>query len=171
MPCPYCAAPATTEMSRRTTLGHRMFQCRACRRTCNERTGTPYNHLQAPTDIAVLVEPVVGVPSTATALFCTASGEHGHQGTRLALHLGLTSLHIAAYRFIPPRCCCSIVGPMLCLSARRYGALPGMEDDAWHGFGHMPFAKDQRGACASLPGTRQAARLPCLGQMPDAEAR
>ncbi len=55
MPCPYCAAPATTEMSRRSTLGYRMVPCRACRRTCNERTGTPFNHLQAPTDIAVLV--------------------------------------------------------------------------------------------------------------------
>jgi len=39
MPCPYCAAPTTTEMCRRTTLGDRMFHCRACRRTCNERTG------------------------------------------------------------------------------------------------------------------------------------
>lgn len=35
--------------------GYRMFRCRTCRRTCNERTGTPYNHLQVPTDIAVLV--------------------------------------------------------------------------------------------------------------------
>jgi len=34
-----------------------MFRCRACRRTCNERTGTPVNHLRAPTDIAVLVVP------------------------------------------------------------------------------------------------------------------
>ncbi len=32
-----------------------MFHCRACRRTCNERTGTPFNHLQVPTDSAVLV--------------------------------------------------------------------------------------------------------------------
>ncbi len=32
-----------------------MFHCQACRRTCNERTGTPFNHLQVPTDIAVLV--------------------------------------------------------------------------------------------------------------------
>ncbi len=55
MSCPYCAAPTTTEMRRRTTLGYRMFRCRACRRTCNERTGTPFNHLQVPTDIAVLV--------------------------------------------------------------------------------------------------------------------
>jgi len=34
-----------------------MFYCRACRRTCNERTGTPFNHLQVPTDITVLVVP------------------------------------------------------------------------------------------------------------------
>jgi len=32
-----------------------MLCCRACRRTCNERTGTPFNHLQVPTDVAVLV--------------------------------------------------------------------------------------------------------------------
>jgi len=42
-------------LSRRTTLGYPMFRCRACRRTYNERTGTPCTHLQAPTDIAVLV--------------------------------------------------------------------------------------------------------------------
>ncbi len=55
VPCPYCVAPAMTEMARRTTLGYRMFHCRACRRTSNERTGTPFNHLQVPTDVAVLV--------------------------------------------------------------------------------------------------------------------
>jgi len=32
-----------------------MFRCPACRRTCNERTNTPFDHLQAPTDVAVLV--------------------------------------------------------------------------------------------------------------------
>jgi len=31
--CPYCAAPTTSQMARRTTLGYRMFQCRVCRRT------------------------------------------------------------------------------------------------------------------------------------------
>jgi len=55
MPCPSCAAPATTELLRQTTLGYRMFRCSACRRTCNERTGTPFNHLPVPTDIAQLV--------------------------------------------------------------------------------------------------------------------
>ena len=55
MPCPSCAAPATIELPRTTTLGYRLFRCRACRRTCNKRTGTPFNHLQVPTDIAQLV--------------------------------------------------------------------------------------------------------------------
>ncbi len=38
MPCPYCAAPATTEITRRTMRGDRMVHCRACRRTCNVTT-------------------------------------------------------------------------------------------------------------------------------------
>ncbi len=45
MSCPHCAATVTTALSRRTTLGYRMVRCRACRRTYNERTGTPFNHL------------------------------------------------------------------------------------------------------------------------------
>jgi putative transposase len=36
-------------------LGYRLFRCRPCRRPFNERTGTPFNHLQVPTDIALLV--------------------------------------------------------------------------------------------------------------------
>ncbi len=55
MPCPYCAVTATTKQPRRTALGCRTFRCRACRRTCNERTGTPFNHLQYPTDVVPLV--------------------------------------------------------------------------------------------------------------------
>ncbi len=55
MPCPHCAATATTEQPRRTALGYRTFRCRACLRVFNERTGTPYNHLQYPTDVVLLV--------------------------------------------------------------------------------------------------------------------
>ncbi len=55
MPCPHCAASATTEQPRRTALGYRTFRCGACRRAFNERTGTPFNHLQYPTDIVLLV--------------------------------------------------------------------------------------------------------------------
>jgi len=36
-------------------LGYRLFRCRPCRRTFNERTGTPVNHPQVPTDSALLV--------------------------------------------------------------------------------------------------------------------
>jgi transposase-like protein len=53
--CPHCAATATTEQARRTALGYGTFRCRACRRGFNERTGTPYNHLQYPTDVVLLV--------------------------------------------------------------------------------------------------------------------
>jgi len=55
MACPYCQGNATQEVERRTALGYRLFRCRPCRRTFNERTGTPFNHLQVPTDIALLV--------------------------------------------------------------------------------------------------------------------
>lgn len=41
MPCPHCLAAETAEQPRRTVLGYRSFRCRACRRTFNERTGTP----------------------------------------------------------------------------------------------------------------------------------
>ncbi len=55
MPCPYCAATATSDQPRRTALGWRTFRCCRCRRICNERTGTPHNHLQYPTDVVLLV--------------------------------------------------------------------------------------------------------------------
>ncbi len=55
MSCPPCAATATTVQSRRTALGYRTFRCGRCRRTFNERTGSPYTHLQYPTDLVLLV--------------------------------------------------------------------------------------------------------------------
>ena len=45
----------TTEQPQRTALGYRTFRCRACPRVFNERTGTPFNHLQYPTDVVLLV--------------------------------------------------------------------------------------------------------------------
>ena len=55
MPCPQCVATETVEQPRRTALGYRTFRCGHCRRICNERTGTPYNHLPYPTDLVLLV--------------------------------------------------------------------------------------------------------------------
>src|SRR3712207_8445401 len=55
MPCPHCTTTTTTELTKRPSLGYRIFRCQACRRTCNERTGTPFNYLEYPTDIVLLV--------------------------------------------------------------------------------------------------------------------
>jgi transposase-like protein len=55
VPCPHCAAFESAEQPRRTALGYRIFRCGRCRRAFNERTGTPFNHLQYPTDLVLLV--------------------------------------------------------------------------------------------------------------------
>src|SRR5690349_13298627 len=55
MSCPHCRAASTIEQAQRTALGYRKFRCRACKRLFNERTGTPFNFLEYPTDIVLLV--------------------------------------------------------------------------------------------------------------------
>src|SRR6185437_1626987 len=55
MNCPYCASATTKEQSQKTTLSHRTFRCSACKRPFNERTGTPFNFLEYPTDVVLLV--------------------------------------------------------------------------------------------------------------------
>ena len=52
--CPHCVSAATTRRQGRTTLGYRRFNCRSCKRRFNERTGTPFNHLQVATDVVLL---------------------------------------------------------------------------------------------------------------------
>src|SRR6266487_6779187 len=55
MNCPHCASTATTEQTKQTRLCYRTFRCSACKRTFNERTGTPFNFLEYPTDVVLLV--------------------------------------------------------------------------------------------------------------------
>ncbi len=55
MTCPHCTSTTTTELTKRTQLGYRTFRCSACRRPFNERTGTPFNYLEFPTDSVLLV--------------------------------------------------------------------------------------------------------------------
>ena len=55
MPCPYCASSRTACQPKTTALGYQIFRCAGCRRTFNERTGTPFNFLEYPTDIVLLV--------------------------------------------------------------------------------------------------------------------
>ena len=55
MACPHCKAAFTTEQGQRTALGYRKFRCQVCKRLYNERTGTPFNFLEYPTDLVLLV--------------------------------------------------------------------------------------------------------------------
>jgi len=55
MHCPHCASVTTKEQTLKTTLGYRTFRCSVCKRLFNERTGTPFNFLEYPTDIVLLV--------------------------------------------------------------------------------------------------------------------
>jgi putative transposase len=55
MNCSHCQAPEIKKLPTLTDLGYGRFQCRSCRRTFNERTGTPFNFLEMPTDIVFQV--------------------------------------------------------------------------------------------------------------------
>jgi putative transposase len=55
MTCPHCESTVIAERPDCTELGYRRFRCRACKREFNERTGTPFNRPQYPTDVVRLV--------------------------------------------------------------------------------------------------------------------
>jgi transposase-like protein len=55
MNCLHCTSAAIKERTQKTTLGYRTFRCSDCKHTFNERTGTPFNLLEYPTDIILLV--------------------------------------------------------------------------------------------------------------------
>ena len=54
MSCPHCLSTSTLNRKHRTSLGYRTFFCSGCGRRFNERTGSPFNDLQFPTDIVLL---------------------------------------------------------------------------------------------------------------------
>jgi putative transposase len=49
--CPHCQSQHLQNRKRSTDLGYLMFRCNECGRKSNERTGTPFNFLEFPTDI------------------------------------------------------------------------------------------------------------------------
>ena len=51
MLCPHCQSPRIRNLNRTTDLGYAVFRCGNCGRKSNERTGTPFNFLEFPTDI------------------------------------------------------------------------------------------------------------------------
>ena len=54
MNCPHCTATVTRKRAKKTKLGYMTFFCPHCRCTFNERTGTPFNFLEFPTDVILL---------------------------------------------------------------------------------------------------------------------
>jgi len=55
MNCPHCASTAIKQQPKHTLLGYWTFRCSGCKHIFNERTGTPFNSLQYPTDLVLLV--------------------------------------------------------------------------------------------------------------------
>jgi DNA-directed RNA polymerase subunit RPC12/RpoP len=51
MICPHCQSRRLQKLKRTTDLGYLIFRCGDCGRKSNERTGTPFNFLEFPTDI------------------------------------------------------------------------------------------------------------------------
>ena len=51
MICPHCQSPQLRKLHQTTNLGYAEFYCGRCRRKSNERTGTPFNFLEFPTDV------------------------------------------------------------------------------------------------------------------------
>src|ERR1700686_1659917 len=54
MNCPHCTSPTTKEQHKKTILGYRTFRCFTCKHVFHERTGTPFNYLEYPTDVVLL---------------------------------------------------------------------------------------------------------------------
>ena len=55
MNCPHCSSRQTRKLAKTTDLGYAVYRCQDCRRRFNERTGTPFNFLEMPTDIVFQV--------------------------------------------------------------------------------------------------------------------
>jgi len=55
MTWPYCPFRPISQRIGTTDLGYGVFRCSACCRKFNERTGTPFNYLEFPTDIVFQV--------------------------------------------------------------------------------------------------------------------
>ena len=55
MNCPHCTGTRTKKRAKKTKLGYSTFFCLECQCAFNERTGTPFNYLEVPTDIVLLV--------------------------------------------------------------------------------------------------------------------
>lgn len=54
MDCVHCQSTSTKAMKQRTQLGYLQYRCRTCHRQFNERSGTPFNFLEYPTEVVMM---------------------------------------------------------------------------------------------------------------------
>ncbi len=54
MNCPHCDSKRTSKLKLKTRLDYLQFRCCDCSKQYNERTGTPYNYIEYPTEVVTL---------------------------------------------------------------------------------------------------------------------
>jgi len=54
MSCPRCTSESRLALTQDTTLGYQQFRCRKCGKQFNERTGTPFNFIEYPTEVVMI---------------------------------------------------------------------------------------------------------------------
>ena len=55
MDCPHCQSKNTKILSSKTVLGYQQYYCFLCHKQFNERTGTPLNFIEYPTEVVMMV--------------------------------------------------------------------------------------------------------------------
>lgn len=82
--CPYCPSRPISQRTGTTDLGYGLFRCSVCRRKFNERTGTPFNHLEFPTDMVFQVVCSAWGPSAPRNVSVRHSMKFGNTFVRVA---------------------------------------------------------------------------------------
>jgi len=54
MNCPHCQSKDTQKLSQTTALNYTQYRCHTCGKQYNERTGTPLNFIEYPTEVAMM---------------------------------------------------------------------------------------------------------------------
>jgi len=52
--CPYCQSSKTHACKTETNLGYQEYRCYSCGKQYNERTGTPFNFVEYPTEVVMI---------------------------------------------------------------------------------------------------------------------
>ena len=55
MNCPHCRSKNTQTLNPKTVLGYQQHRCCGCDKQFNERTGTPLNFIEYPTEVVMMV--------------------------------------------------------------------------------------------------------------------